>query len=534
MRRALSMLASARLLSACFLSTVALPALAQNNTTITWGEDDNSARTYDPRVTQSRHEYQVIFQVFDQLIASDGDNKLYPGLATSWIVAPDARSITFKLRQGVTFHDGTPFDAEAVRFTFDTIADPKLGSQAAIDQLGPYAGSDIIGPYEIKVNFKRPYGAAAASMAENTLSIVSPTAVRKLGDAGFAAAPVGTGPFKFASWERGRQVVLERNEAYAWAPGYMKPGPAKPARLVTRFIPDASTRVAALEAGEIDIADLTPMLDMQRFQSDRKYKTMIGESTGLPFGLLLNSETGIFKDIRVRQAFITGIDRKRLVDDLFFGLIKTAYGPLSTTTQAYWAESEKYFPYDPKKAAALLDEAGWKPGPDGIRVKDGVRLASNYDVGAPLEPDTAVDIQAQLKKLGFDIKIEIITFAKRDDLVMNNQNGIQPLRWIAGDPSLLEVMFHSRNVPAPGYNKFNYGRLRNPELDALLEQAAGDGDAKQRDGLYAQAQQKIMDSAVWVPIHDQVNTVAYRANRTGYVWARSRWCILFKDVEESK
>ncbi|HEY0419104.1 MAG TPA: ABC transporter substrate-binding protein [Acetobacteraceae bacterium] len=510
---------------------LAAPAQAQN-LAITWGEDDNSARTYDPRVTQSRHESQVIFQVFDQLIASDGENNLHPGLATSWTVAPDARSITFKLREGVAFHDGTPFDAEAVRFTFDTIADPKLGSQAAVDQLGPYAGSDIIGPYEIRVNFKRPYGAAAPSMAENTLSIVSPAAVRKLGDAGFAAAPVGTGPFRFASWERGRQVVLERNPAYNWAPAFMKPGPAKPEKVTVRFIPDASTRVAALEAGEIDISDLTPMLDMQRFQSDRKYKTMIGEATGLPFGLLLNTSHGIFQDIRVRQAFALGIDRKRLVEDLFFGLIKPAYGPLSSTTPGYWAESEKYFPYDPKKAAVLLDEAGWKPGPDGIRVKDGVRLSSNYDVGAPLEPDTAVDIQAQLKKLGFDIKIEIVTFPTRDELVMNNQNGIQPLRWIAGDPSLLEVQFHTRNIPTPGYNKFNYAHLSNPQLDTLLEQAAGAGDPKARDGLYAQAQKIIMDSAVWVPIHDQVNTVAYRANRTGYAWARTQWCVLFKDVEE--
>src|SRR4051812_23773377 len=156
----------AALLASCLF---ALPMAARAQApgpTVTWGEDDNSARTYDPRVTQSRHESQVIFQVFDQLIASDGDNKLYPGLATEWTVAPDARSITFKLRQGVVFHDGTPFDAEAVRFTFDTIADPKLGSQAAVDQLGPYAGSDILGPYEIRVNFKRPYGAAAPSMAE--------------------------------------------------------------------------------------------------------------------------------------------------------------------------------------------------------------------------------------------------------------------------------------------------------------------------------------------------------------------------------
>jgi peptide/nickel transport system substrate-binding protein len=522
------------------LSLLALPLAARAQTppglTITWGEDDNSARTYDPRVTQSRHETQIIVNVFDQLIASDADSKLHPGLATSWTVAPDGRSITLKLREGVTFHDGTPFNAEAVAFTFDTTVDPKLGSQGAVDILGPYAGTDILGPYEVRINYKRPFGAAAPNLSQAELSIVSPTAVRKLGDAGFAIAPVGTGPFRFAAWERGQRVVLERNEAYKWAPEFMKRqgAPSQVARVISRFIPDASTRVAALESGEIDMADLTPILDLQRLQANPKFKVMIGEATGLPFGLTLNSSHGIFTDPKVRQAFIYGINRAQISDDLFFGLVKPVYGPLSKATPAYSPAVEKMYPYDPKKAAALLDEAGWKPGPDGIRVKDGKRLTAMYQPAAVLEPDTAVEIQAELKRIGFDIKIEIITFAKREDLVMNNIDEIQPLRWISGDPSCLEVMFHSRNIPRPGYGKFNYAHLNDPELDSLLERAAGASNPAARDGLYADAQKRIMDAAVWVPIHDQVNTVAHRANRSGYMWARTRWNMKFHDVEEVK
>jgi peptide/nickel transport system substrate-binding protein len=182
--------------------------------TITWGEDDKSPRTYDPRVTSSRHEYQVIAQVFDTLVASDGDNKLYPGLATAWEVAPDGRSVVLKLREDVQFHDGTRFDAEAVKFTFDTIADPKLASEGAVTQLGPYAGADIISPAQIRINYSAPFGAALSSYADGTLAPVSPGAVRKLGDQNFARAPVGAGPFRFASWEEGRQVVLERFDAY--------------------------------------------------------------------------------------------------------------------------------------------------------------------------------------------------------------------------------------------------------------------------------------------------------------------------------
>ncbi len=521
-----------RTLLAAPLATIPAAARAQPaGLTVTWGEDDNAARTYDPRVTQSRHESQLIVQVFDTLIASDGDSSLHPGLARAWQVAPDGRSITLQLRDDVTFHDGTPFDADAVRFTYDTVADPKTGSQAAVDILGPYAGCDVLGPHEVRIKYSRPFGAAAPSLSQNELSIVSPTAVRTLGDAGFARAPVGTGPFRFVSWEAGRQVVLERNEAYRWAPGFMAcQGPSKVARVVHRFIPDASTRVAALERGEIDIADLTPILDMQRLAKDRRFGTAVYEATGLPFGVLINTSRGIFQDQRVRQALFLSLDRARLADDLFFGLVKPAYGPLSAATPGYWAGVEQLYKPDPKRAAALLDEAGWRIGPGGVRVKDGQRLTAEYFAPPPLEPDTAVAIQAEAKRVGFDLKVETITFARNQELVFANAYDILPLRWISADPSLLEIPFHSRNIPRPGYYKFNWPRVTDPALDALLEQGAGAPDRAERDRIYAEAQRRIMESAVWLPLHDQVQTVAWGAGKSGYRPARTRWLVKFHDV----
>ena len=117
---------------------------------------------------------------------------------------------------------------------------------------------------------------------------------------------------------------------------------------------------------------------------------------------------------------------------------------------------------------------------------------------------------------------------------MSNQDEIQPLRWISGDPSCLEVMFHSRNIPHPGYGKFNYAHWNDKSLDTLLEDAAGAADPAKRNALYAQAQAKIMDAAIFVPVHDQVNTVAYRAEKTGYRWARTQWNMKFYDVEQAK
>ncbi len=165
---------------------IARGARAQAPLTVTWGEDDVAPRTYDPRVTSSRHEYQVIAQIFDTLIASDGSNKLFPGLATAWETAPDGKSVTLKLRSDVGFHDGTPFDAEAVKFTFDTIADPKTASEGAVTQLGPYAGCTVIDPHTVRVDYTQPFGAALASFAEGTLAPVSPTAVKRMGNQDFS------------------------------------------------------------------------------------------------------------------------------------------------------------------------------------------------------------------------------------------------------------------------------------------------------------------------------------------------------------
>jgi peptide/nickel transport system substrate-binding protein len=502
--------------------------------TVTWGEDDATPRTYDPRVTSSRHEYQVIAQIFDTLIASDGSNKLFPGLATAWDVASDGKSVTLKLRSDVGFHDGTPFDAEAVKFTFDTIADPKTASEGAVTQLGPYAATEVIDPHTVRVTYSQPFGAALASYAEGTLAPVSPTAVKRLGNQGFSRAPVGAGPFRFVSWEEGRQVVLERFDKYNWAPGYnANQGPSRVQRVVTRFIADASTRVAALEAGEIDISDATPVLDMKRYTGEHAYGTMIGNAAGIPFGLELNGSRGIFTDVRVRRALAMAVDRKALSDNLFFGLIDPAYGALSKGTPGYWAGTEDMYQQDAKAAMALLDQAGWVPEPDGVRVKDGQRLSGFYGAPPPLEPDTAVEIQAVARRVGFDLKVETITFARNQSLVFDNAFDMLPVRWIQADPMCLENLFASSNIPSAGHYRYNWMQLNDPKLDALFAQGRAVTDPAKRDAVYADAQKLIMDTALWFPVHNQVQTIAYRAEKKGYHFARADWVALFYDVTKA-
>jgi peptide/nickel transport system substrate-binding protein len=265
----------------------------------------------------------------------------------------------------------------------------------------------------------------------------------------------------------------------------------------------------------------------------RGYGTMIGNAAGIPFGLELNGSRGIFADVRVRRALAMAVDRKALTENLYFGLIDPAYGPLSKGTPGYWAGTEDLYKPDPKAAMALLDQAGWKPGPDGVRVKDGQRLTGFYGAPPPLEPDTAVELQAVARRVGFDLKVETITFARNQSLVFDNAFDMLPVRWIQADPTCLENLFSSANIPSPGRYRYNWMQLNDPKLDALLAEGRAVTDPEKRAAVYAEAQKIIMDSALWLPVHNQVQTVAYRAEKKGYHFARASWVALFYDVTKA-
>ncbi|MCX7342436.1 MAG: ABC transporter substrate-binding protein [Hyphomicrobiales bacterium] len=515
------------------LAFLAAPSIARAqanaSNTLIWADDSNSDVTYDPRVTQSRHEEQVIVQVFDQLIMSDETGKLSPGLATAWEMSPDATSLRFTLRNDVKFHDGTPFNAEAVRFTLDSIVDPATGSQGAVDMLGPYDKTEILGPHEVRVHFKAPNAGAIDTFTENELSIVSPTAVQKLGRTGFAQAPVGTGPFRFVSWERGREVILDRNPDYAWAPTWSTiQGPSNVQRIVHRFIPNNATRVAALEAGEVHIGDILPALDTKRLSDSGRYRAMIGVAAGLSFGALLNTSRAPFDDIRVRQAFMHAIDRPRLAQNLYFGLIKAAYGPLAPSTPGYWSGAEQYFPFDRARANKLLDDAGWTMGPNGIRVKNGQPLRAYFP--SLLLPDVAVALQSEARRVGFDIAVENVLKQRQDELLMTNQYEMAVIRWVSNDPGVLRIPFHSSNIPEPGKFKFNWSRVNDPALDGLIARATQAKTPAERTELFAVLQKDIMDRAIFFPIHDQVQTVAHTARVSGLRYARGNWQVRFHEA----
>jgi peptide/nickel transport system substrate-binding protein len=500
--------------------------------TLTWGEDVD-LRTLDPRVSQSLHEIQTFMQIFDRLVFLDTDGKFYPWLAESWESSKDGKSITFHLRRGVKFHDGSSFTAEAVKFTFDTIRDPKLASQAAYDYLGPYQSTEVIDPYTVRVNWKQPFAPALTNLSNPYLSIVSATAVRKLGDDSFARDPVGSGPFKFVEWIPRVRIVLERNDEYRWAPSAFKhQGPALIKRLVIRIIPDASTRVNALERREIDVAARLPPIDVKRFKASRDFDVIAGDIAGFPVSYLFNTASPPTDDARVRQAFIQAVDRPTLVEQTFFGTRKPAYGPIAPTTIGYWPGVEKLYPYDPTKARQLLDQAGWKVGSDGIRSKDGRSLDVSFPV--LLETELAVGIQAAVKDVGIRLNLETVTKTKQDELILSSAYNVLVLSWVSVDPSVLNIPFRCANIPSPGKFKFNWARFCSRELDHMLDGADTATDAEQRKAVLINIQNYIMQHTLIFPIHVEAQTIGFHRSVRNLKFAPGFWYIFFYDATVSR
>lgn len=512
------------------LALVSWSVVVAAQKTLVWGED-RDMKTLDPRITQSRHELQVIRQIFDNLVTIDDSGKVLPWLAESWEINQDYSAITLHLRKGVSFHDGTPFNAEAVKVTFDTIANPKLGSQAAIDYLGPYDGTTVVDEFTAIVRFKRPYSAVLVAFASSYLGIVSPTALAALGDAGFAQAPVGTGPFKFVEWVRGSHIKLARFDAYNWAPpNALHQGPAKIDEVLIRMILDGSTRVGALETGEIDVSDMVPPLDTLSFRDDPNYKVLLGRVAGIPLTMFLNTSHAPLDDINVRRAVYYALDRAKLADSVYFGLTQPAYSIITPSTPCYWSGAESMYPYDPDKARRLLEEAGWvDANGDGIREKNGVPL--KLFTAISLHPEFMPAVQGELKKVGIDMQIENVTGSREVDLAMNNQYEVMLVRWVAIDPSVLEVLLYSGNIPAPGYFKFNQQRYADPYIDQLLADAEAAATPEMRCSVYEELQQIALNAALLVPLFETTQTVVHKAAITGLRYDIGNYQVIFYDAD---
>ena len=460
-----------------------------------------SQLTLDPPVPDSDSQSRLLNSVLDPLVWQMSYGTYEPGLATSWDISTDAKTYTFKLRDDVKFQDDTPFNAAAVKFTLDRVADPKLKALLIV-LLGPYDSSDVINDSTVQVTFKTPFPLFLNSLSVTGLRPVSPTAVQKFGTE-FGTNVVGTGPFKLKSYSPDK-IEFERFDAYKWGPTSLgNSGSAYLDTVTYRIIPEDATRMTAYQRNEVQFIDFTPPQSVKSLQGDSANTVEFTNLPGIPQILQLNVTSPILSDKTVRQSLQYAIDHETLVNNVWFGYAKPAYGVLASSTPGYWKDVETLYPFSKDKAAAMLDQAGWKMGSGGIREKDGKPLQITYVTTASHADDQmSLLIRGMLKDVGVDLKLDGMTNQASLVLYQNGQYDVGRVGEVNGSPSVLAFPLSTDNIT--GGVQENRSRYSNPQVDQLLAQAQAEIDTSKRYAIYEQVQQIAMDDAVVIGQWEQV------------------------------
>ena len=484
----------------------------------------------DPHVTSSNEGRVVARLVFDTLVRQNpADGEIYPSLATEWSVSDDGLVYTFKLRQDATFHDGTPFNAEAVKYSLDRLVDPATKSQIGGSLLGPYASSEVQDEYTIVLKLNSPYSALLTSMSIPYIAMVSPTAAAQWGEE-FDDHLVGTGPFVFKEWVRGDHMLFEKNPNYNWGPTYLDhQGPAYLDGILAKFVPEATVRVGTLETGETQVVNEVPPLNFDQLASDSAYTVYQAIKVGVGCGVGMNVTQPPFDDLRVRQAVAYAIDNETIVQTLFLGLWPAAYSPLSTTTLGYWEGAKDLYPFDLNQAKALLEQAGWTDADgDGVREKDGKPLELWWPVYKfERMNEMAEMVQAQLKEIGMNVRVEVTTFPTVYEAANKCTHNLVHFGFALPDPDIaLSTVFDSKNVGAG----WAHTCAKDAELDGLLAQGRSTTDRDEKNSIYGDIQKLILEKAYIVPIREWTTLMASRAEVKGLQIDFDGYTPLFYDT----
>jgi len=448
--------------------------------------DIGDASNLIPILASDSASHSIAGLIYNGLVKYDKDMNIVGDLAESWDISDDGLVITFHLRKGVKWHDGKPFTAKDVLYTYQITVDPKTPTAYAGDFL-KVKKAEVLDDYTFRVTYDKPFAPSLISWS----SAVLPRHLlegQNITKSSLARHPVGTGPYLFKEWLAGQKIVLVSNADYFEGRPYVDGH-------VTRIIPDMATMFLELRARNVDMMGLTPLQYTRQTennlfrQSFDKYRYLAFAYTYLGYNL----KHPFFADKRVRQAISYAINKEEIISGVLLGLGKPATGPYKPGTWAY-NENVKTYSYNPQKAWELLRAAGWtKTNNDGFLEKDGrpftFELVTNQ--GNETRQKCAEIIQRQLKEVGIDVKIRILEWAAFiNDFISKRRFEAVILGWtIPLDPDAYDVWHSSKTAP----EELNFISYKNPEVDALLEKARSTFDQKLRKKYYDRFQEILVE-----------------------------------------
>ena len=453
---------------------------------------------YDAQRTTWGPTSDIVNMFQDTLVALDWDGKTpIPYLAKSWTVSPDGKLYTFRLRDDVTFCSGKKFTAEDVVYSFKRLTSPEIKGPFAW-RAGTIKDLRAPDPYTVEYELAEPFSELLLQLTMFTNVIHNKDSVEALGkDYGVKSAD-GTGPWCFESWQPRTQIVLKRHDAYKWGPSmYKNKGPVKFEKLVIKIVPEDSSRVAAMMAGQFDITHQFPA----QFIAQARTAPMLQVHPAKPNFQLLYFGYKISRpmvaDKRVREAMSIAINRAEIAKGILLGNAEPAYTIVDKDALDHDPKTMGIIKEDIERARKLLDEAGWKPGADGIREKDGVKLAPKvYYTANANSARVGEAILGYMRRIGvqwmvqpWDSTIAAAKMAEQDYEIWS----VTVPYLSAGD--LMNIYFDSRNIPTP--NRMNYKDAETDEWLRLGRAALTEAD---RAKYYALVQQKVMQEHLWMPV----------------------------------
>lgn len=470
----------------------------------------------------------------DGLVYLDEKGGITPGLATEWTVSADGLTYDFRLRDGVTFSDGTPLDAEAVRVNFARIRDPRTRAAMTTAYIAPFVRGEAVDRLTFRAHLSEPYAPFLNVLAQAWFGLISPRQIREAPGT-IATAPIGSGPFVVERYVRQQEVVLRRRPDYYWSPPITgHKGPAYLDRIVVRTLPEALSRFTALKAGEVDFLADAPPQNAAAIRSDPMLVFRNRVNLGNPVrGITFNVDRPPFSDPRLRLALAKSIDRVALSRGAGFGEFAPTTAFLSASTPYRDAAVTAPLAYDLASANRLLDEAGWaQKGPDGIRVKGGQRLSAGVlTSNANGLESVLVGIQGEARKVGIDLKFDLVPAAQQvERRRLGNYDAFGPGYWHTNTPDGLYIVYHGKQRDGGEYRGQNNSRIADPKLDAILAEARRGGPPARLAELYRAAQARLALLVPAIPTSENHTLVAYRGDVRGLIFDTSHNTPRFETV----
>ncbi|MGE5618976.1 MAG: ABC transporter substrate-binding protein [Sphingomonadaceae bacterium] len=478
----------------------------------------NQPNTLNPITAPDIVSRSMIEMIFDGLVAADDSFKIRGELATEWQTSADGTEWTFHLRKGVKWHDGKDFTADDVKFTYDTVINPNTKPTVSKADYAAIQRVEVVDPHTVRFRLSRP---DAAFLSRLVLGIAPKHLLegQDLATAAFNSQPVGTGPFIFESWSKGESVTLKRN------PNYFGTVP-KMEKIVWKIVPDSSMLAVQAMNGEVDAAPVFGPSDAATFKSSSKMTLHEALEGNTQVSLRLTNP--LFQDVRVRRALAHAIDTQSLIDKVMLGAAVPATSDIPPTSWAYNPNVPRY-DYDPAKAKALLAEAGWTPGPDGILTKDGRRFQFSIMTyaGNKTQEQVMMAIRQNWADLGMEVKAgvqERNSFVAQTVLKGNFDAALLQSA-VQLDPDISR-RFHTNSIQN-GQNFLNYS---NKAVDELLAQGLATNDREKRRQAYAEVQRILAEDLPQISLFHPKTVYAFKPqiqgvkpSSTNLFWNAEEW-----------